>query len=143
MKHPKTKQDLKKIKRKKINTAGMPKRDAKAVERAEKELDGKANGKPHGQQSLPAPGMSASVWPEVNEAAQKLALAQETAKSAAKARKAAHDVLVQKMKARGQPRYSDRSLGVVVELSVVDKAKLKKLDDGSRKRRGRGREVYP
>jgi hypothetical protein len=94
------------------------------------------------QPTLPAPGMAPSMFPEVNEAGQKLALAIETAKSASKARKLARDVLIQKMKARGQSRYSDRSNGVVIEVEDVAKVKLKKLDDGSRKGRSKRHPSY-
>jgi hypothetical protein len=100
----------------------------------------KSNGakQPH----LPAPGMAPSIFADVNEAAEKLSVAREEAKSKSKAAKRAEGVLILKMKNRGQTRYSARELGVVIELSATDHVKLKKLDTGS-KRRGRGREIFP
>jgi hypothetical protein len=80
------------------------------------------------QPTLPAPGMAPKVHPDINAAAQELAVAKEKAKSAADFKKLKESVLVSKMKAHGETHYVDRGLNIEVTLSTTDKITLKQFD---------------
>lgn len=131
MKHPKTKQDLKKITRhKKIDTSDMPKRDGKAVERAERELDKDETTEPRKmrQQTLPAEGMAPTVHKAVNEAAQELAEQKDRCKAAAQAKKMREADLIREMRKVGLTHYVDRGLNIEVILESPDRVKVKQYN---------------